>query len=140
LEVFYSQEAYPDKLRRIRYFDAEQNKRFIFLTKNFTTMPSIYHRETVSVPLANRTFLQMDKAALSIQNILWNPQCHQNPDLDSNRSLRTGGPCQKAAALLNLSLYTILQILSVTLFEKRPFWRLLLSFGPKNQKGYSLTY
>jgi hypothetical protein len=36
LEGFYSHKAYPDKLRRIRYFDAEQNKRLIFLTNNFT--------------------------------------------------------------------------------------------------------
>jgi len=36
LEVFYSQEAYPDKLRRIRYFVAEQNKRLIFLSNYFT--------------------------------------------------------------------------------------------------------
>jgi hypothetical protein len=35
LEGFYSHKAYPDKLRRIRYFDAEQNKRLIFLTNNF---------------------------------------------------------------------------------------------------------
>ena len=36
LEGFYSHKAYPDKLRRIRYFDTDQNKRLIFLTNNFT--------------------------------------------------------------------------------------------------------
>src|SRR4030043_103227 len=36
LEGFYSHKAYPDKLRRIRYFDVEQNKRLVFLTNNFT--------------------------------------------------------------------------------------------------------
>jgi hypothetical protein len=119
LEVFYSQEAYPDKLRHIRYFDAEQNKRLIFLTKNFTAMAST--AATLFRAAGKSNSSSNDKAALSIQNILWNPQCHQNPDLDSNRSLRTGAPYQKATALLNLSLYTILQILSVTFFGKRPF-------------------
>ena len=36
LEGFYSHKAYPDNLRRIRYFDTDQNKRLIFLTNNFT--------------------------------------------------------------------------------------------------------
>jgi hypothetical protein len=36
LEGFYSRKAYLDKLRRIRYFDADQNKRLVFLTNNFT--------------------------------------------------------------------------------------------------------
>jgi len=31
LEGFYSRKAYPDKLRRIRYFDTDQNKRLVFL-------------------------------------------------------------------------------------------------------------
>jgi hypothetical protein len=32
--TLYSYKAYPDKLRRIRYLDAEQNKRLIFLSNN----------------------------------------------------------------------------------------------------------
>ena len=33
---FYSRRDYPDRLRRIRYFDAEKQKRLVFLTNNFT--------------------------------------------------------------------------------------------------------
>jgi hypothetical protein len=40
LEGFYSHKAYPDKLRRIRYFDTDQNKRLIFLTNN-CTLPAL---------------------------------------------------------------------------------------------------
>lgn len=32
---FYASKNYPDKLRRIKYFDVETNKRFIFITNNF---------------------------------------------------------------------------------------------------------
>ena len=32
---FYASKNYSDKLRRIKYFDVETNKRFIFLTNNF---------------------------------------------------------------------------------------------------------
>jgi len=33
---FYSKQSYPDRLRRIRYFDAERRKWLVFLTNNFT--------------------------------------------------------------------------------------------------------
>src|SRR3972149_1231370 len=60
----------------------------------------IDHRRTVSVSLANRTLLHMDQAAPSNQSILWNNrECRQDPNLDSNRRLRTGGHCQKTATL-----------------------------------------
>jgi hypothetical protein len=36
LEGFYARKDYPEKLRRIRYFDVTQNKWFVFLTNNFT--------------------------------------------------------------------------------------------------------
>src|SRR5258708_36608751 len=39
--------GYPEKLRRIRYFDAEKNQRLVFLTNNFTLpplmIPPLYH-------------------------------------------------------------------------------------------------
>jgi len=40
LNGFYARKDYPDKLRRIRYFDAENNKRLVFLTNNFA-LPAI---------------------------------------------------------------------------------------------------
>lgn len=36
LTGFYSAQHYPGKLRRIKYYDAETNKRFVFLTNNFS--------------------------------------------------------------------------------------------------------
>jgi len=32
---FYASKNYPNKLRRIKYFDVETNKRFIYLSNNF---------------------------------------------------------------------------------------------------------
>jgi Domain of unknown function (DUF4372)/Transposase DDE domain len=47
LKGFYVKKDYPDKLRRIRYFDVTQNKEFVFLTNNFTlpalTIAQLYH-------------------------------------------------------------------------------------------------
>jgi hypothetical protein len=42
LNGFYARKDYPDKLRRIRYFDAENNKRLVFLTNNFA-LPANHH-------------------------------------------------------------------------------------------------
>src|SRR3990172_9133993 len=39
LKTFYSQKGYPDRLRRIRYFDAETQRFFVYLTNHFTLPP-----------------------------------------------------------------------------------------------------
>jgi IS4 transposase len=36
LTGFYSQKDYPEKLRRIRYYDDQHNRRLVFLTNNFS--------------------------------------------------------------------------------------------------------
>ncbi len=81
---------YPDKLRRIRYYDTETNKRFTFLTNNF---PSACrgHRPAVQMPLADRTFLQMDQTAFANQSILWNltKRC-EDSNLDFHLGLCSG--------------------------------------------------
>ena len=33
---FYSRKDFPEKLRRVKYYDVEQNRSFVFLTNNFT--------------------------------------------------------------------------------------------------------
>jgi len=40
LKGHYAKKDYPEKLRRIRYFDSKNNKTFVFLTNNFT-LPAI---------------------------------------------------------------------------------------------------
>jgi hypothetical protein len=39
LKTFYSRKGYPDRLHRIRYFDAETQRFFVYLTNNFTLPP-----------------------------------------------------------------------------------------------------
>jgi transposase len=46
LETYYSAQGYPEPLRRIRYYDAERDKRLVFLTNDFslpaTTIAALY--------------------------------------------------------------------------------------------------
>jgi len=39
LKIFYSQKGYPDRLRRIRYFDLDTQRFFVYLTNHFTLPP-----------------------------------------------------------------------------------------------------
>jgi hypothetical protein len=41
LKIFHSQKGYPDRLRRIRYFDAETQRFFVYLTNRFTLPPRV---------------------------------------------------------------------------------------------------
>ena len=39
LTVYYSSKGYPEKIRRIKFYDEEQNRTFVFLTNNFHLSP-----------------------------------------------------------------------------------------------------
>ena len=62
LRGFYARKDYPERLRRIRYFDPEKKKRLIFLTNNFT-LPAFVVAELFSVPMEDRVVFQMDQTA-----------------------------------------------------------------------------
>jgi transposase len=49
LKGFYAKQDYPEKLRRIRYFDSKNDKRLVFLTNNFS-LPA----ETIAELYRNR--------------------------------------------------------------------------------------
>jgi hypothetical protein len=93
---FYAQKDYPDKLRRIRYFDQQTNKALVFLTQQLY-LTGFDHRSTVSMPLAGRIILQMDQATSSHQRFLRHQrQCREDSDLDRHLDLRVGRHRQEA--------------------------------------------
>jgi len=135
--MFYSQKAYPDKLRRIRYFDAEQNKRLIFLTKNFT-LRALTIAELFRCRWQIKLFFKWMKQHFRFETFYGTTNNAVKTQMWTAIALYVRVTVvKKAVALLNLSLYIILLILSVTLFEKTP---ILEALPLKNQKGYSLTY
>src|SRR3989338_4718595 len=96
------------------------NSRTIFSINYFTTNLLAASYPDVQMPLASRVVLQMDQAAPADQGILWcHRECGQDPNLDRHLRLRAGSYHQERLGL-HRSLYTILQILSVTLFKKTP--------------------
>ncbi|MFZ2098655.1 MAG: IS4 family transposase [Anaerolineales bacterium] len=119
LQGFYARKDYPDKLRRIRYHDAENNKTLVFLTNNFIlpagTIAKLY-RCRWQVEL----FFKWIKQHLRIKAFYGTTENAVKTQIWIAISVYVLVAIVKRRLKLSLSLYTILQILSVTLFEKIP--------------------
>jgi hypothetical protein len=134
LEGFYSHKAYPDKLRRIRYFDAEQNKRLIFLTNNFT-LTALTIAELFRCRWQIELFFKWIKQHLRIKSFYGTTENAVKTQIWIAIAVYVLVAIVKKQLHLELSLYTILQILSVTLFEKTPILEALLIIQPQESEG-----
>ena len=130
LEGFYSHKAYPDKLRRIRYFDAEQNKRLIFLTNNFT-LTALTIAELFRCRWQIELFFKWIKQHLRIKAFYGTTENAVKTQIWIAIAVYVLVAIVKKQLHLDLSLYTILQILSVTLFEKTPILEALSIIQPQ---------
>jgi len=68
---FYTQKDYPEKMRRIRYFDAENNKRMVFLTNNLS-LPALTIAELYRSRWQIELFFKWIKQHLRIKNFYGN--------------------------------------------------------------------
>lgn len=112
-----SAQQYPDKLRRVRYFDAERNKHLVFLTNCFF-VPAI----TITLLYKNRwqieLFFKWIKQNLRIKSFYGTSENAVKTQLWIAISVYALIAIIKKRLKLSISLYTFLQILSVTVFEK----------------------
>jgi len=111
--------GYPDKLRRIRYFDPLQDRRLIFLTNNFTLPPltvAQLYRSRWQVEL----FFKWVKQHLRIRKFYGTSANALKTQIWIAISVYVLVAIIKKRLHLDGSLYRILQILSVSLFEKTP--------------------
>jgi len=127
---FYSKKDYPEKLRRIRLLDPETEKRLIFLTNNFKlpakTITDLY-RSRWQVEL----FFKWIKQHLRIKAFYGTSENAVKTQIWIAISVYVLVAIVKKQMKLDLSLYTILQILSVSLFEKVPLYQ---AFSDQNYK------
>jgi len=114
---FYAHKDYPDKLRRISFRDAETNKRLVFLTNNFTlsaaTIAELY-RCRWQVEL----FFRWIKQHLRIKAFYGTSENALKTQIWIAISIYVLVAIVNKRLDVNGSLYRILQILSVNLFEK----------------------
>jgi len=134
LEGFYSRKAYPDKLRRIRYFDTDQNKQFVFLTNNFT-LSALTIAQLFQCRWQIEIFFKWIKQHLRIKAFYGTTENAVKTQIWIAITVYVLVAIIKKQLKIDLSLYTILQILSVTLFEKTPILEALSVIQPQELKG-----
>ena len=114
-----SSRRYPAPLRRIHYFDAQKDLRLIFLTNNFQLQPLIIaelYRARWQVEL----FFRWIKHHLHIRAFYGTSENAVKIQVWVAITVYVLVAILKKQLQLDLSLYKILQILSVTIFEKTP--------------------
>ncbi len=119
LEGFYAQKDYPTLLRRIRYFDTTKDKRLIFLTNNFT-LPALTIAQLFRCRWQIELFFKWIKQHLRIKAFYGTSENAVKSQIWIAMSVYVLVAIVKKQLGLEMNLYTILQILSVSLFEKRP--------------------
>lgn len=133
LKGFYAKKDYPDKLRRIRYFDATQNKWFVFLTNNFT-LPALTIAQLYQSRWQIELFFKWIKQHLRIKAFYGTSDNAVKTQIWIAITVYVLVAIVKKQLKLEKSLYTILQILSVTLFEKSPILEALGTIQPQEIK------
>jgi hypothetical protein len=119
LQWFYSSKGYPDPLRRIRYWDAQREKRLVFLTNNFV-LPAPVIAELYRRRWHVELFFKWIKQHLRIKAFYGTSENAVKTQVWIAVSSYLLVAIVRKRLGLQLNLYTMLQILSVSLFEKIP--------------------
>ena len=124
LDGFYTRQDYPELLRRIRFKDPESGKTLVFITNNFSlpaaTICALY-KSRWQVEL----FFKWIKQHLRIKQFYGTSENAVKTQIWIAVSVYVLVAIVKKRLDLDASLYTLLQILSVTLFEKMPLHQAL---------------
>ncbi|MBZ0158933.1 MAG: IS4 family transposase [bacterium] len=119
-----SHRDYPEKLRRIRYYDADTKQRLVFLTNQFS-LPAIVIAQLYKCRWQVELFFKWIKQHLRIKAFYGTTENAVKTQIWIAISVYVLVAIVKKRLTLDRSLYTILQILSVTLFEKTPILQAL---------------
>lgn len=129
-----SRKSYPEPLRRIRYIDTQNDRSFIFLTNNLqleaSVLTELYRRRWqvelffrwIKQHLRLRSFFANSPNGVRVQ--IWSALCAH----------LLVAIARKRHQLNDASLYQILQIVSVCIWEKAPLNELLTTKSIKNRQ------
>jgi len=123
---------YPDKLRRIKLRDADSDKVLVFLTNNFDLPPATIaqlYRSRWQIEL----FFKWIKQNLRIKAFYGTSENAVKAQIWIAVTVYLMIAILKKQLKIEASLYTILQILSVTAFERTPIKQLLTDLGYNNE-------
>src|ERR1035437_7557962 len=119
LTTIHSAMAYPDAIRRVSYLDVETNKRFKFLTNNFV-LPALTIAQIYKSRWQVELFFKWIKQHLRIKAFYGVSENAVKTQIWIAVAVYVLVAITRKRLGLEASLYQILQILSLTLFEKTP--------------------
>ncbi len=125
LTRFYAAKDYPEKLRRIKYHDQKTDKTFVFLTNNFS-LPAMTIADLYRCRWQVELFFKWIKQHLRIKSFYGTTDNAVKTQIWIAVSVYIQVAIIKKRLNLDASLYIILQILSVTIFENIPLNQLLM--------------
>jgi hypothetical protein len=134
LDGHYARQDYPERLRRIRFRDGETGKTLVFLTNHFD-LPAL----TIAALYKNRwqveLFFKWIKQHLRIKRFYGTSENAVKTQIWIAVSVYVLVAIIKKRLRLEASLYTLMQVLSVTIFEKMPIHTALSSEIPQYGTG-----
>ena len=124
LKNFYAKKDYPESLRRVRYYDAQEDSRLVFLSNNLA-LPALTITKLYKCRWHVELFFKWIKQHLRIKKFYGLSPNAVKTQIWIAIAVYVLVAIIKKRLRLEPSLYTILQILSLTLFEKTPILQAL---------------
>ncbi len=124
-------QRYPARLRRVSYFDVGMDKRLVFLTNNFT-LPALTVAQLYKCRWQVELFFKWIKHYLRIKAFYGTSLNAVKTQIWIAISVYVLVAILKKELRIDRSLGEILQIISITLFEKVPIGQVLTSFDLQN--------
>jgi hypothetical protein len=128
-ESFYTLKGYPDALRRIRYCDQESARQLIFLTNNFS-LPTLSIPQLCKSRWQVELFFKWIKQHLRIKAFYGLSENAVKTQIWTAIAIYVLAAIVRKRLRLDLELHAMLQILSVSLFEKVPLLQVLTQNAP----------
>jgi len=132
LKNYKAKKDYPEKLRRIRYYDPKEDSRLVFLTNNFT-LPAMTITKLYKCRWQVELFFKWIKQHLRIKKFYGVSENAVKTQIWTAISVYVLVAIIKKRLGLDQHLYTILQVLSLTLFEKTPLYQALTQIDYTSQ-------
>lgn len=126
-----SSKYYPEKLRRVRFYDSDNKNYLTFLSNNFI-LSSLTIAQLYKCRWQIELFFKWIKQHLRIKSFYGTSENAVKTQVWIAISIYVLVAIIKKRPNLDMPLYTFLQILSVTAFEKVPIYQLLTEFGNAN--------
>ena len=131
-----SSRLYPDPLRRVAFYDVEHGRRLVFLTNNFT-LPALTIARLYKCRWQVELFFKWIKQHLRIKAFYGTTDNAVKTQVWIAISVYVLVAIIKKELRIERSLYEILQILSLTLFEKTPLFQALnLKIQPHSESTF----